>query len=480
MTLSIGLNHRINSFQGDNETWRNRHSYGVDVRDHRRNAIDGGWKQQMRPYNTLRFNSRWADLRDVLRIQHHTHTFEATASSTWKLRRLSPRWLRIAFSCEENLSIYRMNALRSSLASVVVSLGALACSGSGSSAAMATAGPVQPASAGGRAVSACSQEYSVPVERFLGSPGMRGVVVSRGRRVEGWALFDTGASSTRVRDAQHCTGVDTWMDVRAEFRFGGFSDTVNTASYSPALCRFIGPAAIDDHSGTEGAQVATVGTDLIRGWSVRLTDDRLYFSHDDQACSGQVLASDGFIRLDSSGFYQRGSGREIVIRPANIQAPTVPTVNARLLGITAKAQIDTGLQSQSNRTVHVNSLLFEQIRARVGAQTGCVRYDTQYLNEYRPRDGTVEFVADHASRAMPAVGDIIVVHKTPGQGGIAEWTIPAMQISPSILHDSFSAVEFRSDQAAVWVQPRRSGILTASPPTPPGACPSDAGIVTRQ
>jgi hypothetical protein len=210
-----------------------------------------------------------------------------------------------------------------------------------------------------------------------------------------------------------------------------------------------------------GGQVATLETDVMKSWAVRvsLADRKIYLSDDQHACTPDILRSQHLHRMDTTGFYQRAGSFASV---GDFLAPTVPTVKVSFLGETFEAQLDTGYQG-TERQLQINQALFARLRDKLGRSTTRVVGDAG-MDSYQTQ-GKFHLVDSDANppSEMGLPEDAVVLVKT-GSQSIAAWKIPAAQMSARLFFDIVDEVEFRADQQAMWVRLRAQ-------PTGASACP---------
>ncbi len=150
----------------------------------------------------------------------------------------------------------------------------------------------------------CSRQFPITLEKFWYGTGARGSITVPGKpKVEGWVLFDTGATYTRLRHPTLQTGSDGTEVTKAAIVFGEWRSDEDLR-LSPELWEKIAPSYVGDAIGSKGNQIATIGSELMKNFAVRIDDDKMYISKLDRACSAEKLIADGYTRLDTSGFYQ--------------------------------------------------------------------------------------------------------------------------------------------------------------------------------
>jgi hypothetical protein len=286
----------------------------------------------------------------------------------------------------------------------------------------------------------CSQQTAVDAAMYQCSFGVASSVVSGVRTANGWALLDTGATGTLVRTAKRGAPerpVASVINIATGFSFDSTFTSANT------LWDFRAPT---------GGQVATIGTDLMKLWAVRLstTDSKVYFSDDQHACSAKELAAAGYHRLDTEGYYQR---KGAFVSIGKYAAPTVPTVEVSVLGHRVRAQLDTGYEGPE-RQLQVNKVFFQELNksAKLGRKE--VRTVGKFRSEaYVRPEGDFALVDSDTHELFGRRPAMVIVVKE-GEGGIASWSVPAVQMSSVLFFEIADAAELRADQHAMWVHAR--------------------------
>lgn len=297
----------------------------------------------------------------------------------------------------------------------------------------------------------CSRQFAIPIEKFWGGLGARGSIRNnQGIEWNGWALFDTGADQTRLRHPTIKNGLDINTTMNSILSFGDWRAAESSVLLSPGLWAITAPNNIGDTAGSKGLQIATIGTAIMKDFAVRIDDDKMYFSYLSRACTEDQLKSEGYVRMDTSGFYQ-SEGQYVPVSNKYL-APNIPTVWIDIFGFKVPAQIDTGYQVQSGKNyIHANKPLMDLLKSKLPPldSSGDESTDYHIINK-----GFTYLVSKGATTEITSLSNVYIRPKHSGGGGIAEWGIPAAMISAPAFFNSFSSSEFRADKKSVWVKTR--------------------------
>ena len=290
----------------------------------------------------------------------------------------------------------------------------------------------------------CSKQHPMDLEMFNYATGARGAIDFNGTASRGWILVDTGASESLIRTATKNSPGSAQSSI-AKISFPG--------AWSPELW-LTTSNNLWDVQAPQGGQIATLGTDFMKLWTVRIStsDNKILFSDAEHSCSPDRLRSQGFFKMDTSGFYQR-EGQQVQVS-LRYSAPNIPTVMIKLLGEVVVAQIDTGYQGPEHR-VQINEALFKILKGKLGAKTGTIKMTSlaggSEMDVYKPNGSLVFFDSDTKMMVAQKSSSFSVLVKRDGQS-IAEWSIPAAMISSSLLFALFSEIELRADLRSIWVR----------------------------
>lgn len=291
--------------------------------------------------------------------------------------------------------------------------------------------------------SACAPDLDLALEVFEQTPGLRASVEIEGTRQTGWMLLDTATTLTKVR-ADAAPDLSVALSHSAIFHFG---DNM-TATLPVGLDAFPGIRA------PAGGQLALVGTDLLGSYAVRFdfVRDRVGFTDFTQACAPSELSKENLQRLDTAGYFQQAdAATPWAPVSAKWLAPDVPTIVVDVLGVRARAQLDTGY-SGSESHFQVNAALHAQLVPRLGA-VEVVSLGGAELKSYELPAGALQAIGPDGT-SISSLGPSRLVLKT-GDQSIAAWEVPAALLSARTVRELFDLVELRADDAAVWVAPRR-------------------------
>ncbi len=286
----------------------------------------------------------------------------------------------------------------------------------------------------------CSQQTVIEAVMNQCAFGAAGTLKNAAGTAAGWVVFDTGGSSTLVRTAQKGDleqVVASTITVGDGFAFESSFSTRNN------LWDFRAPG---------GGQIATIGTDIMKAWAVRLStaDGKIYLADDKHACAAKQLVSAGFHRLDTAGYYQRTGKKVIVTTKA---AAMVPTVEINLMGYRVPAQLDTGYMG-AERQLQINKPLLALLRETVELGPPETRKVGKFKSDAWVRPAGDFALIDSDTRQPFGRRPPLVVVVKEGDGGIAAWSTPAAQMSSSLFFEIADAVELRADQHTMWVHAR--------------------------
>jgi len=286
----------------------------------------------------------------------------------------------------------------------------------------------------------CSQQTAINAAMNQCSFGAAGTLKTAAGTANGWVVFDTGGSNTLVRTAQKGDPdqpTASTITVGEGFAFEASFTTRN------GLWDFRAPG---------GGQIATIGTDILKSWAVRLStvDGKVYFSDDKHACAARQLVAAGFHRLDTAGYYQR-SGKKVIV--SKLAAATVPTVEINLFGYRVPAQLDTGYMG-SEPQLQINKAFLALLKETVNLGPAETRKVGKFRSEaFAIPEGDFALIDSDTRQPFGRRPPFVLVVKE-GEGGIAAWSVPAAQISSVLFFAIADAVELRADQHTMWVHAR--------------------------
>jgi len=237
-----------------------------------------------------------------------------------------------------------------------------------------------------------------------------------------------------------------------------------------------GPVTLvtEDFSGVTGTvrQAGIVGTDFTSLKIVTLSygGGRIFASPSTGFCSDAALGAAGFGALPSTGFFSNDFGKLKPMSAVDSSAtsghvPNVPTVNVRVGGAGAVAQLDTGFDDALVPfSVNINGAFFSAIQSSdSGALVRDAAHDltlstclvgvSESVKAYTLASGrTLEFVDATGGTVRKYPGATLFVKSTSPRacGGIGTWSIPAGQVAASFYVD-LGAMLLDPYSSRVWV-----------------------------
>ena len=213
-------------------------------------------------------------------------------------------------------------------------------------------------------------------------------------------------------------------------------------------------------------QAGILATDLLAKGTVTLKykAQKIYWA--DAPCSTVALTQAGFSRMDSKGFYGQSNSAlkpltdVIADADANRLVPNVPTVAARVGGVSVLTQLDTGFADDAVAfSVNVNEAMLAAMPAGTLVRKAskdlslstCVGIN-EAVEAYELASGkTFEL----GGKSFPQA--TIFVKRTPNAakscGGIGTWTVPAAQVGLSFFV-ALDTLIFDPTRGEVWVGPQ--------------------------
>lgn len=236
----------------------------------------------------------------------------------------------------------------------------------------------------------------------------------------------------------------------------------------------------DNFSTVRGAivQAGLLGTDFlsVHPFTLDYSGLQVLASKAPTFCSDTTLEGAGFVPLSTRGFYAKHLS---ALRPladvfeesdggtTGYAVPNVPTINLRVAGIDAFAQLDTGFDDVLvAHAINVNEPLLNAILAINPSAivrdetldlslTTCIVGVRENVEGYRLAPGTeAAFLSEGGGVARSESRAVLFVKRTPPRarvcGGIGTWRVPAAQIAASYFINA-GVVVFDPIRGRVWV-----------------------------
>jgi hypothetical protein len=225
--------------------------------------------------------------------------------------------------------------------------------------------------------------------------------------------------------------------------------------------------------GSTPKQAGIIGTDFLslNPFTLDVVGHQLIRGAASSFCTATQLSTAGFTALDTTGFYSDNLADLVPMSSVSDggtgSVPNVPTVKLRVAGVVARAQVDTGFDdSVVPHSININDAFYTAITsAAPGSLVRAPTLDltlstcvggTEKVLAYRLASGQAAELVGLQGQGVHADATAVLFVKhtlaaTQPCGGISTWSVPAAQLSASLLFEAGATV-FDPWSARVWVR----------------------------